>query len=543
MQIWLHDRRVKHHDERTSPRSTTPLTSLTPPELKLRGERLRIQRRSTAATIQRLKDRVKSQKKDMDMSKELTNHLYESLEYAQNNPRLMKESIESSLLELLKDEAERDGSSSVDVLLDHKDTKQIVDFFTESMKNHIHKVNGHEGRYRFSPHLMGMSMNLYLQSGPSAYKSMRDDNVVVYPSAGTLAHKRQLQKIKVGDCVVMYEKQPLMRETQEEIGELMCDEMKLKENILINVSSNRMVGFTDDFVSKKKILKNLLDEDKIESFCEPATYVNQWRYRAVNGRSFNCEFWFNSGSLDGDALLEQFIQVVLRCELAGSRVLGLVSDAGGNNARLMTILRGNKPIPEGSWLPLDSIRTANPYNPNRCIYLFHCSTHTLKAMRNQLYTSWVDGGAKQFLSEDDVQIGKAIVQECFERDRHREMNMNAPISEVRDSTVHLNKWSKMDVKEALRPFSWKTLCEVSTHLYEELGVSKYEFLSKDNHPIGYMPAVAVHLKSILQKNMPANYDALAPSISSFEWLANVHEIFNMTLMETSMVITFANIDR
>ena len=211
---------------------------------------------------------------------------------------------------------------------------------------------------------------------------------------GNLARKKQAQNICVGNCIVMYKKQFLLYDTLEEIGQLICDEMKLKEDILINVESNKMVGFTEDFISAKKIIKKLLDDDELENCCKPAKYVNQWRYRSVSGRSFNCEFWFNGGDLDGDAMLEQFNQVVINCEIIGSRVLGFVSDAGGSNARLFKLLRGMTDVPKGGWLPIDSVRTRNPYDPNRFISLFHCSTHDLKAMRNALYTSWRKGGKK-----------------------------------------------------------------------------------------------------------------------------------------------------
>ena len=171
--------------------------------------------------------------------------------------------------------------------------------------------------------------------------------MIIMPSSGNLARKKQAQKIRVGNCIVMYEKQFLLYDTLEEIGQLICDEMKLKEDILVNVVSNKMVGFTEDFISAKKIMKNLLDDDELENYCKPAKYVNQWRYRSVSGRSFNCEFWFNGGDLDGDAMLEQFIQVVINCEIIGSRVLGFVSDAGGSNARLFKLLRGMTDVPEG----------------------------------------------------------------------------------------------------------------------------------------------------------------------------------------------------
>ncbi|KAL7537399.1 hypothetical protein ACHAXR_010210 [Thalassiosira sp. AJA248-18] len=235
----------------------------------------------------------------------------------------------------------------------------------------------------------------------------------------------------------------------------------------------------------------------------------------------------------------------MRCETVGSRVLGFVCDAGGNNARLFTLLRDKMPIPEGGWVPIETVKTENPSDPNRNIYLFHCSTHDLKNIRNALYTSWRPGGKKQFLDDKEIKIGKAVIEDCFERDRQRELRCHAPHSDVRESTVFLNKWSKMDASEAKRPFSWKTLAEISSHLYTKLGVTKSEQLSKEKHGlIGYMPAVAIHLKSILKEKPPPDAEILAPSISSFEWLANVHEIFNATLMNTKgLFLQWHNIDR
>ena len=82
-------------------------------------------------------------------------------------------------------------------------------------------------------------------------------------------------------------------------------------------------------------MKSLLDSDEAENMCEPATQVCQWRARAVDGASFNCEFWYNHGTLNGDKLKEQFNQVVMRCETVGFRVMGFVCDAVGPNTRLM----------------------------------------------------------------------------------------------------------------------------------------------------------------------------------------------------------------
>ena len=140
-------------------------------------------------------------------------------------------------------------------------------------------------------------------------------------------------------------------------------------------------------------MKNLFDDENCDnSFSKPATYVNQWRYRTVNGQSYNVEFWYNSGSLSGNELMSQFVQVVLRLESIGARVLGVACDAGGSDARLYRLIRVDSNLSEGGWLEAAEVRTPNPWDPSRFIYLFHCSTHDLKSMRNALWTSWWKDG-------------------------------------------------------------------------------------------------------------------------------------------------------
>ena len=54
----------------------------------------------------------------------------------------------------------------------------------------------------------------------------------------------------------MYKKRLHTREYRQEIRELMCNEMKLKQDAVMNVSSNEVIGFTEDFVNKTKLLKS-----------------------------------------------------------------------------------------------------------------------------------------------------------------------------------------------------------------------------------------------------------------------------------------------
>ena len=107
------------------------------------------------------------------------------------------------------------------------------------------------------------------------------------PGSENLSKIKQAQGVNEGQCNSVYEGHIITHGETMEIGEVMCDEMKQKEGMLYNVANRKAVGFTADFICTKQIMKSLLDEKEIVSFCKPATYVNQWRYRSVNGRSFN----------------------------------------------------------------------------------------------------------------------------------------------------------------------------------------------------------------------------------------------------------------
>ena len=58
-----------------------------------------------------------------------------------------------------------------------------------------------------------------------------------------------------------------------------------------------------------------------------------------------------------------------------------------------------------------------------------------------------------------------------------------------------------------------------------------------------MPVVAKHTKALLNNKDEEMTERPSPTISSFEWLANVHELFNTTLMDTALLMKYHNIDR
>ena len=69
-------------------------------------------------------------------------------------------------------------------------------------------------------------------------------------------------------------------------------------------------------------------------------------------------------------LLRQFKQVVQNCEYIGSEVYGLVLDAGGKNARFVSMLHDLKKLPSSVWLDDDTCYINNRINKSRRVYFW-----------------------------------------------------------------------------------------------------------------------------------------------------------------------------
>lgn len=558
--------REERFKDRTAPDSRVNFASLQPHEVKQRVKNLRIQRHNTSQIIKRLNERLKSNVADAKFSKKMTKQCEVAVKYARENEDKVRTDLKTEIFEILKELEKEMGSADEDHSISEEDSNSLINVIMDSMKNLIYEKQGHKNQCRYSPDLMGLAMGLYLRS-PCGYKQFRDHSPIIFPAASTLAAIRQKQGIKDGDdCIEMYEDQHLVRKNYndkkkkknpdntnpiggneyEEWGQIMSDEMKLQKDVAINIKTGETVGFSRDFFDVKKILRDLLADDSKIATTEPATYVNQYRYRGTNGRSFNCNFWFNSGSLPGNVLIQQFIRVVIHCEMVGSRVFGFVCDAGGNQGKLTAMLREDTDVPEDvGWISEDCVRTLNPYDPSRYIYLFPCSTHGVKAFRNQLFTSCKEG-KKAFLDENDVRVGKLVVTNCHKREEERASRDAPKLSDIRESTVNLTRWSKMNVAEAKAVFSWKTLCEMSVHLYNRLGIDRSDILKEQQEgSLGYMSKVADHLYSLANNDNEAvaKDEWLKPEIASFKFVANVHEIFNALLNNMDQPLHHGNIER
>ena len=177
----------------------------------------------------------------------------------------------------------------------------------------------------------------------------------------------------------------------------------------------------------------------------------------------------------------------MRCEKVGARVLGMMCDAGGNNARLYKLLSDHSALPEGGWLPLDCVQVENLWKTrgkhSRHIELFRCLTHDLKTTRNALFVGWFGNGKKLFPSVDNIKISFQILVDCHERERERESRKVLASTRVSEAVIKPHKWSKMNLSNAEKVFQHKTLAEIATHLYSIIHVKMKDQLCGDKFKV------------------------------------------------------------
>ena len=177
------------------------------------------------------------------------------------------------------------------------------------------------------------------------------------------------------------------------------DEIKLKNGILWNCNTNTVTGFFMDDLKTSNMLQEILGMEKKTKHDtkQISVYANQWRFRSTRGLSHNSNYYYNTGSLDGDMILSQFIDVLTSYELLGVEILGIVSDGGGSNVRIFNTLFSQQQK-YSKWPTKDSVTTKNPFNMNRLIIYWYCATHGLKALRNNLFRSQRSGARHLTLS-------------------------------------------------------------------------------------------------------------------------------------------------
>ena len=122
----------------------------------------------------------------------------------------------------------------------------------------------------------------------------------------------------------------------------MMDEIKLGNVILLNPSSNVVTGFVVDDLNINNMLQAILGIKKSTKSYDKQLLVSasQWRFSLARGLAHNRYYYYNTCLLDGNQMVEQFINVITSYEIIGVEIIGLVSDGGGSNVKFFNTLFG-----------------------------------------------------------------------------------------------------------------------------------------------------------------------------------------------------------
>ena len=232
-----------------------------------------------------------------------------------------------------------------------------------------------------------------------------DNSEFGLPAVTTIRQERTRNQTKEGYCASIYSNMRANVGDETNSGRLLVDECELKLGIIMNEKTRQVYGVVDDdSYDLKMAFDNMMesvemsheskDNEKNEKkpFVTPVKKVLQYRYVPFHSKhnAFNCEYFFNDGTLKSHKMLKTLVHVIICLELFNFRVDVLVMDAGEPNKGLIKLLTGKK-LPQKGWLQQENVSFENPYDSKRLIFLIFYATHSLKAFRNALFNSALKG--------------------------------------------------------------------------------------------------------------------------------------------------------
>jgi hypothetical protein len=320
-------------------------------------------------------------------------------------------------------------------------------------------LSGKDKQIRYSPYILRLAMSIWMRS-PAAYREMRSNGwVVPLPSESTLENLRRDQQVSEGECELLYHWWAAHHSKEGDestLGLLMCDETKLEENTAWNTKTHEVTGFIVDFDDLDDIVRKAFTHTTEK---KTAVEVNLWKFQSISNECMDCEFFYNAKDLSNAALRKQFMHVLANLALANCEVIGFKTDGNSLNTTAMKYLSeaGGRPSPDSVWLERKYVSFKHPIDPEKRIFLFLCTTHQLKSMRNQLKTSRNSNikGKRHFMDEFGNPFGWWVLVNQYQRDSIR----SSPQTELSERGISPDGYDSMAVFLAKQPFKPKTIAE------------------------------------------------------------------------------------
>jgi hypothetical protein len=281
-----------------------------------------------------------------------------------------------------------------------KEAQGTIDVLSASLKNSARKEAGKARQICYSPECMHLFMGIAAAS-PMALQLLGE--VLPVPSLSTVHARRSGLRADCGPSLAPYlhARASLKAKNVDMVhGILMCDEVQVKQGLIINTRSGKLVGVAGIPMSVEGLYERLFSAQDAEDrgsllagqlFCK----INQFIFRSIESPFlvFPLEHFSNSGDLDGNELYCQWLHVVHRAETCGLRTVHSQTDAGGGNPQLNVRIRtapGSDRF-NGGFVEDRFVSGPHPLVHGETISFSYCTGHGCKNMRGQLLGSGTDG--------------------------------------------------------------------------------------------------------------------------------------------------------
>ena len=234
-------------------------------------------------------------------------------------------------------------------------------------------------------HPLMIKWALYLRHLSSkAYETVRESGVIALPSQRTLRDYTHFVQSRLGFSEEVDRQLMEAAKVTESLEDykkcvvIIMDEMHIKEDLVFDKYTGRLIGFTN--VGKVNDLL-LQFERSLESDQDSTVPIaKSMLVLFVRGLFNNLEFpyaQFACKSLSGDLLFNPFWEAVYRLERMGLKVIAATADGASPNRRFFRLHMQSSEDHE--------YKTVNPYaEDKRFIYFFSDPPHILKTIRNCL---------------------------------------------------------------------------------------------------------------------------------------------------------------
>jgi hypothetical protein len=474
----------------------------------------------------------------------------------------------------------------------------IADFVEEQIKNYAKKTNTPNKGARYNSRIIHMALSVYARS-PSAYHSMVDSGLLMLPSESTLKKYMLASRVKEGrdyrpyhrvfvnECEDMTHqleleksKQPidsnmgtqsLSRRGQfscksdlEDKGVsviLMLDEMKLVEGLFWNTRTHTISGFAEKTNDFSTVLQDLEDSDTGGGGEKShlAAYVNQWKVVTERtNKGYILDFFASSTPATSSMLAVQLHHVLQMTSLFNVHIRAICADSNATNRKLFDQLCNREYHVDTPFLTDEETYFLNPCNGDK-IYVYNCSVHMLKAIRNNVFNSRTEfinptkgkkkTGKELKFGESFAGFGWDLIENLFHEDQVREKNGLTPIARLSKDIVYLNSWSKMKVPLAKRVLSPAVISALIVKGIKTCNIPDSEILWSapeiiDNHfrqkqgQTHY--GVLLHRLTELESRFPATKQEKNIQLAKF--IAIFNDYFIELFLHAQKCITKINVD-